>query len=275
MINIFRSPESAVNYSCLSCRAKYVIPDRRVSAAGADGLRVRCSRCRAIMAVHLATTEAVFGEAGGATTAMTTGVMRNPFSALAMPDGDRLAERGASRDVTGIFLPMLATLDVPEQHKEHSNRLFFAAIDGRSRGAFTAREMVMLAEKGKVRANTLMWRSGASGWKPLRSVTEFDVGWLQDAVRRRKRREQEAEKVTLQKHGITPILLERRTIRVASGPTGAPQLPDDGWDLDDGPAQLPSAEILNDGPGPRRLLSRVALAVLAVAFAVLAASWML
>jgi len=264
-----------VNYSCLSCRAKYVIPDRRVSAAGADGLRVRCSRCRAIMAVHLATTEAVFGEPAATTTAMATGVMNNPFAAVAMPDGAGLAEGGASRDVTGIFLPMLATLDVPAQQKEQSNRLFFAAIDGRSRGPFTAREMVMLAEKGKVRASTLMWRAGASGWKPLRSVTEFDVGWLQDAVRRRKRREQEAEKVTLQKHGITPILLERRTIRVASGPTGAPQLPDDGWDLDDGQAQLPHGEVVVDGAPKRRLFGRVAAAVIAVAAALTAASWML
>lgn len=264
-----------MNYSCLSCRAKYVIPDRRVVAAGADGLRVRCSRCRAIMAVHLATTEAM--QAGAASTAaMTTGVMRNPFAAVAMPQGeDGLAENGASRDVTGIFLPMLSSLDAPAQQKEQSNRLFFAAIEGRSRGPFTAREMIMLAEKGKVRANTLVWRAGATGWKPLRSVTEFDVGWLQDAVRRRKRREQEAEKVTLQKHGITPILLERRTIRVASGPTGAPTLPDDVWDLDDGPAQLPQGEVVDSAP-KRRLLGRLAVAVLAAAAAAAtAASWML
>lgn len=225
------------------------------------------------MAVHLATTEALFGDAGASTTAMTTGVMRNPFAALAMPDAGGL-EGSASRDVTGIFLPMLSSLELPQQQTEQSNRLFFAAIDGRSRGAFTAREMVMLAEKGKIRANTLVWRAGAQGWKPLRSVTEFDVGWLQDAVRRRKRREQEAEKVTLHKHGITPILLERRTIRVASGPTGAPQLPNDGWDLDDGPAQLPEGEVLWAAP-PRHLGRFAAAAAVLAAVAATAASWML
>ena len=40
-----------MNYGCLSCGAEYSIPDTRVQKAGVDGLRVRCSRCRAIMAV--------------------------------------------------------------------------------------------------------------------------------------------------------------------------------------------------------------------------------
>src|SRR4051812_23096849 len=40
-----------VKFGCLSCGAKYSVPDGRLEAAGAAGLRIRCSRCRAIMVV--------------------------------------------------------------------------------------------------------------------------------------------------------------------------------------------------------------------------------
>jgi predicted Zn finger-like uncharacterized protein len=222
-----------VNYSCLSCRAKYVIPDSRVVAAGAEGLRVRCSRCRAIMAVHASSeVHARIGDDDRVTASGTSSMSRrqhtgprpslNPFAALPVLTSDGVAE-GASRDVTGVFMPMLASVEAPVT--EASERVFFAALDGRSRGPFTAKEMLTLADKGRLRSSTLVWRAGASGWRPIKLVTEYDVSWLLDAVKRRGRREHEHEGAALQKAGIAPILLERRAIRAATAPTGAPALP--------------------------------------------------
>jgi predicted Zn finger-like uncharacterized protein len=222
-----------VQYRCLSCHAKYAIPDERVSAAGADGLRIRCSKCRAIMAVT-ATTTSVPVRVAAPTTAMTTGVMANPFSDVALPEG--LGAGGGSgqgaRQVTGVFLPLLSSTTSAHEGTAH----FWAAIAGRSRGPFTARELVMLAEKGRVRAGTLLWRPGASAWKPLKEITEFDVAWLRDAVARRKVREQEAAAAALAQRGISPIRIERQTVR----PT-LPPLPADAWEraLHDAPSAIP------------------------------------
>lgn len=241
-----------MNYSCLSCRAKYVIPDARVAAAGADGLRVRCTSCRAIMAVtgsmaqptatktSTKTSSSSRARSAGAsvaadntmraqvesaapTTPLITGVMVNPFANVALPAGVG-SGGGGSREVTGIFLPLLSSVEEKRDGVAH----FYAAIAGRSRGPFTARELVMLADKGKIRAGTLLWRPGASGWKPLKHITEFDVAFVKDAVIRRKLREQEAESAALRRRGITPIRLERRTVSMPPLPADAAA--GDRWD---------------------------------------------
>ena len=243
-----------MNYSCLSCRAKYVIPDSRVEAAGPDGLRVRCSKCRAIMAV---TTSMAAGArplpvraVAVPTTPVSTGVMMNPFAASALPSSMAISAdghgAGPSRAITGIFIPLL-TSAAPD--KLEGTLHFYAAIAGRSRGPYTAKELLMLAEKGKVRAGTLVWRPGATGWKPLKQITEFDVAWLKDAVSRRKQREQEAEDMGLKRRGISPIRLQRHSSRGRS----MPALPEDAdfdggfdgdfnaWDsaLHDAPSAIP------------------------------------
>lgn len=222
-----------MNYRCLSCRAKYAIPDARVAAAGADGLRVRCSRCRAIMAVTAPMTSSIDlpmrGEAS--TMPMSTGVFQNPFAQVALPSslGVGGGEAG-SREVTGVFLPLLSSVEAPKEGSAH----FWAAVGGRPRGPFTSKELIVLADKGKVRAGTLVWRPGTSGWQPLKDVTEFDVSWLRDAVVRRKQREQQAEQDAFARRGIQPIRIERHTVR------GMPPIPA-AWDiaLDDAPSALP------------------------------------
>ena len=91
----------------------------------------------------------------------------------------------------------------------------------------------MLAQKGKIRASTLVWKPGCSGWKPLKHVVDFDVAILLDAVRARKRREREAEGLAQRRLGISPVRLERQTVR----PREAPALPFDALlDFDDATA---------------------------------------
>lgn len=220
-----------MQYRCLSCHARYAIPDERVSAAGPDGLRVRCSKCRAIMAVTATALPQASARVAAPTTSLTTGVMANPFAGVALPES-MAAGDGAERGVTGVFLSLLSSAESAGEGTAH----FWAAIEGRSRGPFTARDLVMLAEKGRVRAGTLLWKPGASAWKPLKEITEFDVAWLRDAVARRKVREQEAATAALAQRGIAPIRIERQTV----GPT-LPPLPADAWEsaLHDAPSAIP------------------------------------
>ena len=252
-----------MNYGCLSCGAKYSIPDTRVQKAGADGLRVRCSRCRAIMAVSPSmakkhrgddsmSRDDVFARTGGVSphqpsTPLVTGVMKNPFANVTAPasfssSGGLQSSSGVSREVTGIFMGMLASVeggveglevegdvDTRATTKKKSD-VFYAAIEGRARGPFSSKEMLMLAEKGKIRAGTLLWKPGAAGWKPLKHVDDFDVAFLLDAVRTRKRREREAELLAERKLGITPVRLERQTVRpLRPSHANAPALPFDAF----------------------------------------------
>lgn len=171
----------------------------------------------------------VFSRTGGVSaqapsTALVTGVMNNPFAAQALPSSFSASagslDSGHSRDVTGIFMPMLSQASSAEA-TTRSRDVLYAAIEGRARGPFTVNEMLMLAEKGKVRAGTLMWKPGASGWKPLKHVVEFEVSFLLDAVRTRRRREREAEMLAERRLGIAPVRLERQTVRPLSRSSGS------------------------------------------------------
>ena len=256
-----------MNYGCMSCGAKYSIPDARLQKAGVDGLRVRCSRCRAIMVVSSSMAGAssssatpskpstkqaqrpvddVFARTGGVSAhvpsqALVTGVIKNPFASFAAPDAGGAAAEIA-RDVTGIFLPAVQPVDDDASARARVNaavnksNVFYAAIEGRARGPYTSAEMLMLAQKGKIRASTLLWKPGCGGWKPLKHVVDFDVSLLLDAVRTRKRREREAQALAERRLGIVPVRIERQTVRPR---TQVPALPlDAAFDFDDAPIDV-------------------------------------
>lgn len=272
----------------MSCGAKYAIPDERVSRAGASGLRVRCTRCRAIMGVSSpvppnssgtssSTSSSTSSGASPKTTKpkrardvddgahrpLTTGVWKNPFADVAAPatlaaSGELQHAAGVSREVTGIFAGILANAEAPDLPSVSSNagarkRVWFCAIDGRARGPYSADEMLALAQKGKVRPSSLIWRPGAQGWKPLRDVDAFDVAWLLDAARQRRAAEQRAEQDLLRRRGIVPVRLERRTVRTSSTTAKTSTTAHEGalaaatFDVDDGPGALPVVGAFTDG----------------------------
>src|SRR5581483_10804150 len=174
----------------MSCGAKYSVPDGRLDAAGPQGLRIRCSRCRAIMVVsgssdapRSATTEPNpedetkpelrFARKRGPATISTDSLAAQSASSSASSriggsltmssDGPSLAARafagegtdapaalsawgvfrplpGVNRQVTGLFFPELEAMNA----KSSSSRIWYAAIDARPRGPFSASEMVSL-----------------------------------------------------------------------------------------------------------------------------------
>ncbi len=277
-----------MNYGCMSCGAKYAIPDARLRTAGVDGLRIRCSRCRAIMAVsstmaHLAPAPKAVASgpsqrlkhqhdarapgvsADAPSMALVTGVIKNPFADFATPDA-RAGHEATARDVTGVFLPLMASVGAAALSSPSAparptrSRLdppsFYAAIDGRARGPYAAAEMLILAQKGKIRASTLVWKPGCGGWKPLKHIADFDVSLFLDAVHTRKRRERDAEAMAERRLGIVPVRIERHTVGSVGG-VQAPALPIDAFDFDDatavptiGPGNEVSSPFLWRAPHP-------------------------
>jgi|GEM_PF-1154817 len=231
------SDEDPVNYSCMSCGANYAIPDARVARAGDVGLRVRCTRCRAIMGISSSSSARGWSEdvappregRGGhhdeGHRPLTTGVWKNPFADVAAPaalsgGGQLQGAAGVSRAVTGVFDGVLAgSLEAPgpdataQASSTKRTRVWFCAIEGRPRGPYTADELLLLAHKGRIRSSTLLWRPSSEVWQPLRRFSGFDVAWLLDAVQRRKQHEARAEQERLQRRGIVPVRLERRVVR--------------------------------------------------------------
>jgi hypothetical protein len=162
---------------------------------------------------------------------------------------------GVHRDVTGLFFPELDELKADGK----SGRVWYAAVDSRPRGPFSASEMVSLAEKGKIRESTLVWRPGFSTWKQVRGGEDAaavavgeDLGWLKKIVRARKLRESEAQRRAEANHGIKPVSLTRTSAgrrphawqpgNLSSSSLGfgnPPPLPDD---ADDGAGGMPSVD---------------------------------
>lgn len=147
--------------------------------------------------------------------------MQNPFAHFATPDAIFAGLAGQpeiSRGVTGIFMPLMASVAgsgaaTASRASTNKAEVFYAAIEGKARGPYSAAETLMLAHKGKIRASTLVWKPGCGGWKPLKRVVDFDVRVLLDAAHTCKRRERAAEELAQRRLGIVPVRLERQTVR--------------------------------------------------------------
>ncbi len=277
-----------MRFACLSCGAKYSVPDGRLEAAGIGGLRVRCSRCRAIMVVS-ESQRAVFS--GAITEGSDVLGLRNaPFASRDDEDTKKelravrrragssdaalgqavVGERdvgipaalsasgvfrpmpGVTRDVTGLFFSDLDTLK--REGKPVASRVWYAAINNRPRGPYSASEMISLAQKGKVREGTLVWRPGFGTWKSVRdgyAGGAEDLSWLRNVIGARQRREQDAE-LRARTHGIASL----NVTRTSSGPRphgsavwSIPEMPPLPAD-DDEPADRAPSNIVRARPVP-------------------------
>lgn len=150
---------------------------------------------------------------------------------------------GVQRQVTGFFFPELEELR-GEARQVKSSRLWYAAIDHRPRGPFAATEMIDLAEKGKIRDATLVWRPGFAAWRKVRhgasAGSPEDLSWLRKPVLARKLREIEAQD-RAQRMGIPAVSLTRSSSggRRSTWSGGAEGLPPPLPSADD-PAALPA-----------------------------------
>jgi hypothetical protein len=104
----------------------------------------------------------------------------------------------ASRHVTGVFSAMLEEAGVPLA----SQRIWYAAIGDRPRGPFSAAELVILTEKGKVRPSTLLWKSGMTDWNDVATLLDAssDVVFLEQPMGARRRREALAQEQARAEH---------------------------------------------------------------------------
>jgi hypothetical protein len=166
---------------------------------------------------------------------------------------------GVNRQVTGFFFPELEELKQAGGHA--SARVWYVAIGTRTRGPFAASEVVTLAEKGKVRDSTLVWRPGFGTWKRVKdgeAGSVEDLSWLRRVVHQRKVREREAQREAEARLGIRPVQLTRssigpRHVTTGTGPGMPPPLPPPAFDdalADDPSGVLQLSALLEDGPQP-------------------------
>jgi hypothetical protein len=220
----------------MSCGAKYSVPDGRLDDAGPQGLRIRCSRCRAIMVVSGATqiprdtdedTKKELPLKRRSPPTISTDSLQAEQHAADAPaaisaSGVFRPMPGVHRQVTGLFFPELEEMDA----KSTASRVWYAAIDARPRGPFSATEMVSLAEKGKIRESTLIWRPGFKTWLQVKSEISDELSWLKKIVGARRQREREAQQRAEQRLGIKPVSLTRTTSgKKSSYVSGAPGMP--------------------------------------------------
>ena len=254
-----------MKFACMSCAAKYSVPTGRLAASGAAGLRVRCSRCRAIMVVagtgngleygmmmlgapavraeHEDTPKGLPRDVRARVAGRASAMQGADLASISVPDdlampaalsasGVFRAMPGVNRQVTGLFFSELDAR--PLQGKPSATRVWYAAIDSRPRGPFSVSEMLDLAERGKIRDATLVWRPGFSSWTKVRhgqATGREDLSWLRKVVLGRKLREMEAQERAQQRLGILPVQLVRtsagqnRTSLASTWQGGAPGMP--------------------------------------------------
>lgn len=215
-----------MKYACNTCGARYAIPDSRVVAAGEQGLRVRCSRCRAIMAVCLSDRgEVVHDDDITQPLGVRHKKLRAPMSDPAMQVlptevGMAAADAGpapAALSRSGVYRPLpgvsrgVTGLHMPTVGAAMPGRDWYAAFGGRARGPYSRTELELLAEQGRVRSSTLVWRPGFEAWRRVRGEGkphDRDLDWLRGIVDARKRRERAASDRAAREHGIHRLHLD-------------------------------------------------------------------
>lgn len=249
-----------MKYACMSCDTRYDIPDEKIAEKEPNGLRIRCRTCRAIMVVSLARrldeddTEDVTAPAlvrrrkpqkaasrGGLLAAQHSEPEDHAAAAMAaagfeLPDftgvhaangldgksleipattndkGDVVPKSGVFRSLTGVHLSLAAA--------KKDRAIWFAALGGKPRGPYTAKEMQRLAEQGRVRGSTLVWGPSLNEWSQVRSRTgeKRELAWLRDVVIARKHSERAAQNRAQEVHGITRLQLEPQQVRSTPPP---------------------------------------------------------
>ena len=196
-----------------------------------------------------------------------TGIIVRPLKSTALPadrspSGIFRPAAGVQRAVTGVFIPGAAASD-----DATGERVWYTAIEGRPRGPFSTTEMILLADKGKVRTSSLLWHTGWLAWRPLKEIDDVDVRWLLDIVHARKRRERDAQERASARFGMQPVRLERFTTGAARDQITVAQLPPPV--PDDSISQLPVAHVaFEPAPAQPRAGMRIAgAALLGVLFA--------
>lgn len=154
--------------SCASCGTQYTVADERLqSLSSTRSVKVRCQNCH--------TPIVVTARGSVAPVAMTSS-----HAAFSQDSGSWSGARTpaqiqhAKRNVTGMHFTY--------QQREPLAQ-WYAVIGGRARGPFTPMEMLLLAEKGKVREGTHMWKQGLSTWHK-----SSDEVWNQDDHMKRVRK---------------------------------------------------------------------------------------
>ncbi len=135
-----------------------------------------------------------------------TGLRRideEPVPIPALMQGERLESLpGVTRSLTGVTLPRPKLLK-----KKRDPRMWFAAIDGKPRGPYSRAEVESLAEQGRIRGRTRMWRPGFKGWVRVRTGEDESeaLAWVREIVLERKRAEREAAEQARAALGVSMI----------------------------------------------------------------------
>lgn len=233
-----------MKFHCKSCGQGHLIPDETVLAAGDRGLRVRCSRCRAIMAV-----DEKLAQMSGDDTAPDLPVLKRKRRVavaggahVEFTDIGRLDEEevpipavlrqgriepihGVAREVTGVHFQQPRRREKKKATPQAGgDRVWFAAIGGKPRGPYNELELRVLAEQGRLRGRTRVWCPAYTGWMRVRSRDEEAPGldWLREVVVERKRAERRATDRAREELGIRTLTLDNRDV-----PAVPPPLPAD------------------------------------------------
>jgi hypothetical protein len=208
------------------------------------------------MAISRGSVSAVPEAASTETPASVTQV--HDIAALEAAGAPSVAD--ASRHVTGIFQAMIedagGALVAPQ-------RTWYAAIGGTTRGPFTVAEMVLIAQRGKLRRSSLVWRAGMAAWLPLHQLpTDAAPGVLQAATER-KQRELAAQRKTRDDQNI-PTLSMQRVVMSTDGQV-VPPLPADDLIID---AEAIAVQLPEQTAMPSWTMPVVAALVVGIALAV-------
>lgn len=214
----------AVKYSCNSCGKRYSIPQERVTAAGPEGLRIRCSRCRAIMAIADGDGEAT-GDWSRDEVTEPQRLRSKPTvlspEAVHMVTDDLLPDapgpEPAARSESGVYRPLPGVeREVTGMHliaaDDAEQREWYAAFGGRARGPFSREEMKLLARKGRIAGSTLVWKPGFGAWHRVQEHNhsgEHDLLWLRSLLETRRRRERKGALSAEAAAGITRMRMRK------------------------------------------------------------------
>ncbi len=198
---------------CPKCKTRHNVASHQIHSAGSAGVTLKCQGCGASIRARASKTSSSrlkqsFANSSAAQRLMPALTDIHHFDhmselpAFLSPSGTFKPRPEVEQRITGLHM---------HAADDSVGRVWFAAINGKTKGPYTEDEVLLLAEVGKLRGRSLLWKPGFKKWIRVRNPEgdSSELDWVRKAVLQRKQLEVQSFEEARKTLGVKAMILNR------------------------------------------------------------------